>query len=251
MSTSLTPRTEGNKKIIGANKMKIAICDDEEMFREQLKTMLENYYHSLDVLMVPYSSGEELVNEIETKQYDLIFLDIEMKGMNGLETAKRVHSISANLPIIFLTSHTELAMEGYEVQAFRFLAKPIAVQKLQEALCAFEKNLRQERKIMIVEDGMNRYLSCTDIQYIKSENVYLQIVTKQGSHLVRKKLKVQIEELPKDTFMLVHRSYIVNLNEVASFDGNVILLHGGFRIPVSRGNREAFKSQMLQFMKKR
>lgn len=231
--------------------MKIGICDDESIFREQLKTMLEDYYHSLDVLIISCSSGEELLQEIEKKQYDLVFLDIEMQGMDGLETAKRVHSIKADLPIIFLTSHTELAMEGYEVQAFRFLAKPVAVQKLQEALHAFETTLQQEQKLMIVEDGMNRYLSCADIQYIKSENVYLQIVTKQGSHLVRKKLKEQIEELPKDTFMLVHRSYIVNLNEVASFDGNVIVLKGGFEIPVSRGNREAFKAKMLQLLKRR
>lgn len=231
--------------------MKIAICDDESIFQKHLKTMLEEYYHSLDVLIVPYSSGEELLKEIADNKYDLVFLDIEMKGLDGLETAKRIHSIHTDLPIIFLTSHTELAMEGYEVQAFRFLAKPVETKKLQEALHAFKMTLQQDNKVMIVEDGMNRYLSCRDIRYIKSENVYLQIVTKQGPHLVRKKLKEQLEELPKDTFMLVHRSYIVNLNEVVSFNGSAILLKDGFQIPVSRGNREAFKLQMLQFMKRR
>ena len=68
--------------------MKIAICDDESIFQKHLKTMLEEYYHSLDVLIVPYSSGEELLKEIADNKYDLVFLDIEMKVWMVPETAK-------------------------------------------------------------------------------------------------------------------------------------------------------------------
>lgn len=228
--------------------MKIAICDDEPIFQKKFKTMLDDYYRSIDVLIVSYSSGAKLIEEAD-RRFDLVFLDIEMEGMDGLETAKHLHCIDANIPIIFLTSHTELAMEGYEVQAFRFLAKPVDENKLKEALLAFEKSIQKEKKIVITEDGVNRYIFCADIRYIKSESVYLSIMTKRASHLIRKSLKEQLEELPKDSFIQVHRSYIVNLNEVTGFNGDKVIMKDGSRIPVSRSKRESFKQQMMRFMK--
>lgn len=231
--------------------MKIAVCDDEPIFRKQLKAILEEYYCSLDVLVLSYSSGEELLGAVKGNPFDLVFLDIEMEGIDGLETAKRLNELVSDLPVILLTSHTELAMEGYEVRAFRFLGKPVDKRKLQEALGAFEKLRQQEQKIEIVTEGGSRYLSPAVIRYIKSENVYLQIVTGEQSFLVRKTLKEQLRELPEDLFVMVHRSYIVNLNETAGFDGETVTLRDGSRIPVSRGKREMFRLRMLQFMKKR
>ena len=122
--------------------MKIMICDDEIYIRDTLKQHLKEYYSSLDVLILSASSGEELLRLVEREQGDVfcIFLDIEMEGMDGLETARRLRAEYPALPILLLTSHTELALEGYEVQAFRFLAKPLRQEKLVEALRAVEKN---------------------------------------------------------------------------------------------------------------
>lgn len=136
--------------------MKIAVCDDEPIFRKQLKAILEEYYCSLDVLVLSYSSGEELLGAVKGNPFDLVFLDIEMEGIDGLETAKRLNELVSDLPVILLTSHTELAMEGYEVRAFRFLGKPVDKRKLQEALGAFEKLRQQEQKIEIVTEGGSR-----------------------------------------------------------------------------------------------
>lgn len=228
--------------------MRIAVCDDEAIFREQLVGKLEKYFQSLDLIICTYASGEELLLHINDGQFDLVFLDIEMPGLDGLETARRVHDIFSNMPIIFLTSHVEFALAGYEVQAFRFLAKPIVDEKLVQALRDFEEMRRKNRKITILEEGMEKYLFCEDIYYIKSENVYLEIVMQREKHLIRKKLKEQLKELPADMFVAVHRSYIVNLKYVRGFDGATVMLEGGSRIPVSKSSRELFKQKMMRYM---
>ena len=164
--------------------MKIAVCDDESIFQEQLKTELEQYYRSLDVLVECYSSGEELLMDYAKKHHDIVFLDIEMEGMNGLQVARQLHEKNRNLPIVLVTTHTELAMEGYEVQAFRFLSKPVKLDKLIAALQAMESLLLEDEKISIVNDGVNMFLPCKSICYIKSENVYLQVITTKESYLI-------------------------------------------------------------------
>lgn len=231
--------------------MKIAICDDSSIFRQQLLEELREYFHSLDVSIYPFASGEALLQGIDKTEYDIIFLDIEMEGIDGLETARRIRTSNCGIPIILLTSHTELAMAGYEVQAFRFLGKPLERNKLIQALQAIENQLCNNIKIAINVDGIQKYILCKNIKYIKSENVYLNIVTHNTTYLIRKKLKTQIEELPENLFVPVHRSFIVNLMFVDSFDGKTIIMDDGTNIPVARGSRDIFKQRMLRYLKEK
>lgn len=231
--------------------MKIAICDDDSVLREQLKNKLEGYFQSLDVLIQNFSSGEDLIDGIEKVTFELVFLDIEMDGIDGFETAKRLKARQPDITVIFLTSHTDLAMEGYEVQAFRFLAKPIVEEKLYAALQAFEEKFQKDKKIVITENGAQKYIRCKEIRYIKSENVYLKVVTEKEIYWIRKKLKEIAEELLKESFSVVHRSYIINMRYVKSFSGNEIILDDETEIPVSKGKRDFFKQQMMQYMKER
>lgn len=231
--------------------MKIAICDDEAIFRESLKRRLEDYYHSLDVWIQGFASGEDLLSGFERNQYDLLFLDIEMPGLDGFETAKRLKERFPDIVVIFLTSHTDLAMEGYEVQAFRFLAKPVVEEKLLAALRAFEDKLHKEQKITVTENGIQKFIRCSEIYYMKSENVYLQIATKKETYCIRKKMKELLGEIPQDMFLPVHRSYIINLKYVKSFNGKEVILEDDVCIPVSKGKRDYFKQQMMRYMKEK
>lgn len=243
--------------------MKIIICDDEIYIRDTLKQRLKEYYSSLDVLILSASSGEELLRLVEREQGDVfcIFLDIEMGGMDGLETARRLRAEYPALPILLLTSHTELALEGYEVQAFRFLAKPLRQEKLVEALRAVEKSVRtaETHKLRIAAGDREIYVDCRDISYVKSENVYLNIVTtgeessgqEHGRLLMRGKLKELLTRLPEYIFCQIHRSYIVNLSHVASFDGRNVQMDTGESLPVSGGRREMFRERMTRYLRER
>ena len=243
--------------------MKIMICDDEMYIRDTLKQRLKEYYSSLDVLILSASSGEELLRLVERERGDVfcIFLDIEMEGMDGLETARRLRAEYPALPILLLTSHTELALEGYEVQAFRFLAKPLRQEKLVEALRAVEKSVRtaETHKLRIAAGDREIYVDCRDISYVKSENVYLNIVTtgeessgqEHGRLLMRGKLKELLTRLPEYIFCQIHRSYIVNLSHVSSFDGRNVQMDTGESLPVSGGRREAFRERMTRYLRER
>ena len=174
-------------KKTGGQGMKIIICDDEPYICDDLKKRLTMYYNSMDVLILTVSSGEELLRLIEREPEGIscLFLDIEMGGIDGLETARRIRKHHPGLPILLLTSHTELAMEGYEVQAFRFLAKPLRREKLTEALRAVERELSSGEKLRITADGREIYVDCRDICYVKSENVYLNLVMAGAKRPVR------------------------------------------------------------------
>ena len=235
--------------------MKIIVCDDEKYICEDLEKRLREYYKSLDVLILSVSSGEELLRtmEREPEEAACIFLDIEMKGMDGLETARRLRADYPELPVLLLTSHTELAMEGYEVQAFRFLAKPLRQEKLVEALRAVERSslTAARHKLKIPTGDREVYVDCEDIFYIKSENVYLNILTEGESFLMRGRMKDLSASLPEDSFFQIHRSYIVNLSHIRSFDGKNVLMEDGGTLPVSGRRRELFREKMTRYLREK
>lgn len=235
--------------------MKIIVCDDEKYICEDLEKRLREYYKSLDVLILSVSSGEELLQmmEREPEEVACIFLDIEMKGMDGLETARRLRAEYPDLPVLLLTSHTELAMEGYEVQAFRFLAKPLQQVKFMEALQAMERSSRAagRRKLCVPAGDREIYLDCQEIFYIKSENVYLSIVTEQENYLMRGRLKELSVSLPENSFFQIHRSYIVNLSHIRSFDGKNVLMEDGGKLPVSGRRRELFREKITRYLREK
>ena len=121
--------------------MRIAICDDEVAVLSSLSDFINKTYRDINLLTEQYSSGETLIRAIEKQgmSYDLLFLDIEMDDIDGIQVAKKVHALLADMYIVFITSHDEFAMTGYEVSAFRFLTKPIQPQKLIEAITAVKK----------------------------------------------------------------------------------------------------------------
>lgn len=230
--------------------MKIAICDDEKIFQDIIQKKLEEYYGALEVEIQLFLSGEDLLKRIGKypDEFHIIFLDIEMEKINGVETAKKIRVLNQNVPIIFLTSHTEMAMDGYEVDAFRFLAKPIQQDKLWKALSDIDKQ-KQADYMIELNDGSETKLVCWyDIQYIQSDNVYVHVETKNKNYLIRQKLSVLEEKMPKQIFYKPHRSYLIHLGFVQSFDGKKIRMKDGKEIPISRGKSSEFKEKMMKYL---
>lgn len=231
--------------------MKAAICDDEVHFQLFLREKLESYYGMLEIEIELFSSGNSFLEKFREHPYDyqLIFMDIEMPGINGIETSRLIRNMNQSVPVIFLTSHRELAMEGYEVDAFRFLEKPLQMEKLVKALNDYSKLWMQNGRIPL-QDGENTILvNWTDIQYVQSENVYIHVYTDQARYLIRKKLIDMEMQLPKNIFFKPHRSYLINLGYVSSFDGKNITMKNNLKIPVSRGKRDELKASVLNYLR--
>ena len=231
--------------------MKAAICDDDLAFQLFLREKLESYYGILEIEIEVFCTGMSFIEKFRDHPYEyhLIFMDIEMPGMNGIETSRLIRNINPSVPVIFLTSHREYALEGYEVDAFRYLEKPLQVEKLEKALNDYNKLWMQSGRVSF-QDGENTVLvNWAEIQYVHSENVYIHIYLEQGKYLIRKRISEMETQMPKKIFFKPHRSYLINLGFVSSFDGKKIILKNSYKIPVSRGKREELKAAVLNYLR--
>lgn len=228
--------------------MRIAICDDQDIFLLKLKQYLENYYKSMDVIIDTFKSGEEFLKKYNSK-YEVIFLDIEMGKLNGIETAKKLRGSNKDVIIIFLTSHIEFATDGYEVNAFRFLVKPVDENKLKIALQDIEKEISNNKKILIKDKDNEILLKYKDIVYIEAQNINVSICTMNDKFVIRKTIKEFESELRSNMFFKCHRSYIINLGFVKSYDSKVITMENNEMISLSRNKVTEFKKNMMNYIR--
>lgn len=233
--------------------MRIAICDDEKLFAQSLRVRLEGLGGS-DMLISVYLSGSELVRDMSSgRRFDAVFLDIEMPGLDGLEAAKKLRDLGGELSIVFLTSHTELAMEGYEVDALRFLPKDCSDKKLTEALKAIERESGIKPNIVLRQKGEEHIISPDRIIMVEADNNTVHFRLDGEDISVRMKLAEALEILDKASqdFVKVHRCVIVNLGHVKKYTAKEVLLDSGQSVPVSKGCAAAFKERMFAFVRLR
>lgn len=233
--------------------MRIAVCDDEEKFGLQAKQMIEKLTRSLDIFVDMYDDGRKLLSAFEKKPYDLLFLDIEMPKMDGITLAKKLRKKSEDVPIVFLTGHVEYALEGYEVNALRYLTKPIKEEKLREVLRFVMDKSVSSKQILIKEDGDERFINVSDIIYFEAQNQYVMIYTVTGEFLVRHNIGDYEIELKNDGFYRVHRGYIVSLAKVKRLVKSDVILEGidgEVIVPVSRNNIKELKAALYAYVEK-
>lgn len=234
--------------MIGA--MKIAICDDEKIFLDSLEEKIYGILSKLDCEVIPFGSAEALLSS--AMDYDLIFLDIEMGGMDGMRAAKQIRETDFETPIVFLTSHTEMAIEGYEVNAFRFLKKPVEEEKLRQTLQDIQLMKASHKGVMIKAGGEEIVVIPSEVLFLESDNNNVRIITSSGSITTRLKLSEAIEIFNRinDTIRKVHRCSAVNLDHVARLRDREAVLDDGSVIAVSRSCFADFKNALYEHVKK-
>jgi DNA-binding LytR/AlgR family response regulator len=169
--------------------MLIAVCDDEKIIREKLTDALYGFFGRLDLTCKEYADGEELLSDIKKGvRPEALFLDIEMPVLDGMSTAVKLRELDIDIPVIFLTSHTEMAMDGYEVSAFRFLGKPVDEDKLNKTLSDLKEKLVGGKHIVIRYDGEDIVVPVDDIVYIEAQNNSIRIVLSKREYTIRGKL---------------------------------------------------------------
>ncbi len=230
--------------------MRIAICDDESVFLSDLEQKIYKVISKLDCEVIPFSSAEELL--AAPVSFDLIFLDIEMGGMDGMSAARQIREKDFEIPIVFLTSHTEMAIEGYEVNAFRFLKKPVEDDKLQQTLQDIQLMKASHKGVMIKSGGEEIVVIPSEVLFLESDNNNVRIVTTSGSFTTRIKLgeAIDIFNRTNDTIRKVHRCSAVNLDHVARLKDKEAILDDGSIIGISRSCFTEFKKELYDHVKK-
>ena len=230
--------------------MRIAICDDNQHFIDELSDVIIDNYQSLDLRIDSFHCGEDLVKHYKSGKavFDVVLLDIEMGELNGLQTAEILRRIDRDAIIIIITSHIELALSGYEVSAFRFLTKPLNEKKLIKAIEAVKAQIKSEKIIQIKNADGEFSVNVKDILYIEAEgqNVSVRLNDKAISH--RYNLGDYMRELADYDFVSVHRSYLVNLYYVKRFTNQDVTLEGNITVPISRLRYQKFKQQFHRYI---
>ncbi|MCQ2466713.1 MAG: LytTR family DNA-binding domain-containing protein [Clostridia bacterium] len=237
--------------------MRFAIVDDEEVFRSQIEKAIYKLCGPENVACYLYADGKSLLTSIGNgNRFDAIFLDIEMEEIDGMSTARTLRDNNNNTPIIFITSHTEMAMDGYDVAAFRFLGKPIDPERLKVVLRDLEQMLYKETSITVQKDGENIIIPISSIQYVESMDndviYHLWNSGKSNELQVRGTLSSVFEKLVEVStdFYKIHRCTIVNLKNVKRYSATDVTMECGTKLTIAKSIRSKFRLAMFDFVKK-
>ncbi|MDD6873806.1 MAG: LytTR family DNA-binding domain-containing protein [Clostridiales bacterium] len=230
--------------------LKIAVCEDDQAQREALCALVSRWAAAREhrAVAAPYPSAEAfLFDYAETRDFDILLLDVEMGAMNGVELARRLRRDKCRAEIIFLTSHTEFIGEGYEVDALHYLIKPVGAEKLFHVLDrAAERAAISPPSIVVNSEGQTIRLYEREIRYIEAFLHECVIVADSGKYRVRERISDLEARLSKQ-FFRCHRSYIVFLPAIRRIGRSELLLEGGASIPLARGKYDAINRAYIDF----
>lgn len=232
--------------------MKIAIVDDSQPDRKILQDFIFHYCseHQIAVSLLEFESGESLLVQREQEKLDLIFLDIYMDGIDGIETAKRIREQGQESLLVFVTTSSQHAVESYRVRAFDYIVKPYDYQQFEEMmnLCC-QVLARNSRYIQVKEGRTLVRILLKDIFYTDYYNHYIQIHTKK--RVIKTYMSFQdFSSLLKEysQFMCCYRNCLINMDEVASVEERDFLMKNGERVPIARAKRYEIRQQYANYM---
>ena len=225
--------------------MNCVIVDDEKLSL----TLVEKFVQDTKSLNLvgSYSNGNDLHKALNSKQVDLIFLDINMPEINGIDLIKTTKNIPQ---VIFITSHPDYAIEAFEHDVTDYLVKPINFQRFLKSVARAEKihnafgiEETEKNTIYVKSDSRLIKVDLTKLTYIEALGDYVRIHSKLGKYTVLSTMKAMELKLPNDQFMRVHKSYIVRVDKIQKVIKNEAHLEG-YTVPVSRSYKDALKERL-------
>lgn len=230
--------------------IKIAVCDDEEQIKHTVECFLTEYSELRKIKTKTdfFLSGEALVSA--WSDYDILFLDIDLPGLDGIETAEALMNSrkTDSCNIIMLSFLPERFQETYHIKARDFIIKPIEKKKFFSSLDYVLRERNPGNKFTVTIDGRSQDVYEKDINYIESDGNFCNIYTRFGIGRLYITINSIKDLLTKDTYYQCHRSYIVCLGKVKKTLGNDIQLISGDRIPLSRSKRKGFETALSDYV---
>ncbi len=222
--------------------MRVAVCDDTKAFADALCQALYKtaVYGKAPFLIDPYYNGEALLAAHEKKRYDLIFLDIELPGKNGVEIGRylRENLSDSTVEIVYVSGKTEYSMQLFAVQPLDFLVKPIELQRINALMELFmRRQLPHGQRFGYCVGREQKFIPIPDIYYLRSNVKQMEIHLKDQtiSYPKNRKISEMAGELLPLGFIQTGHSYLVNKEKIESITASDVVLLNGEILPISRG----------------
>jgi len=232
-------------------KIKCIIIDDEPLAIKVIENYLSDFQNM--ELIGTFNTAVAALPIIENQDIDVIFLDINMPKMNGLDFLR---SLPAKPHIVITTAYREYAVESFDLDVLDYLVKPIPFGRFLKAITKINNRMNAEKGktngapfneapfIFLKVDKKLMKFKLNDILYIESLKDYIKIITTTGNYLVHKSMTSISQELPSDNFLRIHRSFTIAINKIQSIEGNSVEI-ANRRVPIGRNYLQIAKQKIL------
>lgn len=231
--------------------MRIAICDDEKVQIENIKRYLEGALKGIDYSVIEAQSGEELIELCQNEDLDLVFLDIEMKELNGIETGKEIRAMNKDAVIVFVTGFKDYALQAFGIRAFDYIIKPLTQKKFDIFFNDVKRRIKEiqfrnekDSRLLVKSKSVMVELSYDEIVFFEKAGHQVVVHVENGDEVAYySSFKDLKNELGEGMFVQCHQGYILNMDFVASYRDKVITLKDDFgQLPVSKTFVKAVKT---------
>lgn len=229
--------------------MTVAICDDDTKFCNALYQAVQTYLRAanVDADVQTYLTGEDLCEAFAEVNFDLIFLDIELTGINGVGVGQMLRQSAQDVQIVYVSSKEEYAMQLFQNRPFDFLVKPVTQKRLNALLDEYFRVFPPEdRYFSYTADRQKAEIAVSRILYFESIRKQLRIVTADGEVLIYGKLSDVLALRFSQRFLRIHQSFLVNTQHIVTFRYGEIALTNGTVLPISRSYQNAVRDDLIQ-----
>ncbi|MBP3610739.1 MAG: response regulator transcription factor [Lachnospiraceae bacterium] len=228
--------------------MKIYVCDDETKMLEEISSQTANCMEKARITC--FTSGKELLEQLRREGCDVLLLDIDMPGMNGMEVAEGLAGLEQKPLLVFVTGHDELVYESFQYHPFGFIRKQFLEAELGRVLedCR-EELLREKKHFNFRTTGGELCLSLTELMFFESEGNYVKVFTMQEEYRFRSTLGAIENSLGGDGFIRVHKGFLVNQRAIRLFGTEQVELINGRSIPLGKIYAESAKQQFMRYLR--
>lgn len=231
--------------------IRIAICDDETYMADKVKAMVSDFFgkKNLETEISCFSGGRDMLKY--DKDADIVFLDIRMAGIDGMETARRLRRSQFKGYLIFITVLEEMVFEAFEVQPYDYLVKPIEGKRFEKTMERLYLSMKNTGDVnLLIQRGYeSSIISFDDIVFCESIDRKIYLHLKSSTVIDYYERIENLEKKLDKRFFRCHRSYLINLDYLKSYKKRMAYMESGEEIPVSRLRGREFSEVILKYMK--